>query len=75
MDNKRKVFKAKTLQGKYIKYKNVKKEEVSTEVVTPVKVEMPKPNPVTSFKLVVVKLPWYKKVIRSIKNFFGFGYF
>ncbi len=75
MENKRKIYKVKTLQGKYIKYKNIKRKEVTSTPVTPIKVETPKVNPVTSFKLVVVKLPWYKKVIRSIKGFFGFGYF
>ena len=59
----------------YIKYKNVKKEEIISNTVTSEKNEISHFNPTSSFKLVVVKLPWYKKLFNSIKGFLGLGYF
>lgn len=77
-ENKRKINRAKTLQVKHIQRKikvgafvqvnseNIKKQE--TDLIGK------KTNIVGQFQLVVVKLPWYKKVYRSLLGFLGFYY-
>ncbi len=61
--NKRKIKNIKKIEGKYKhEKKQIIKEEVKEE------------NIIGKFQLVVIKLPWYKKAWRSLKNFLGFGY-
>ncbi len=80
--NKRKIKKATTLQGRHIHKKHV--EVVNIEKNTMEKEEIKKDTKneenkssmaVGQFQLVVIKIPWYKKLIRSFMGFLGFGYY
>lgn len=83
--NKRKIKNKKTLNGKRIlkKFLEEEKEQISKEKpktqISPfvqVKVEKNKQErAVSPFQLVVIKIPWYKKAIRSLFNWLGFGYY
>lgn len=85
-ENKRKIKNRKTLEGRYLKGKlkvedinkfnnEVKEEKESKEAKKDVSVEKKeKSNKVGPFQLVVIKLPWYKRMVKSIIGFFGFGY-
>ncbi len=90
VENKRKVKNAKTLEGKYIykimlekkedkidekseKIEETKKEEKSKKDAFFIE-EKPKIEKVGPFQLVVIKLPWYKRAVRSLMSFLGFYY-
>ena len=75
--NKRKIRLNKALEVKkrYIKIKKVKQKNI-IEPIGPfvqVKVEKKKSKMVvSSFQLVVVKIPWYRRAIRSFMGWFGY---
>lgn len=87
--NKRKICKAKTLQltkaqkkitvGAFVQVnaERIRKAEIKktknseNEILTENK---PKTNIVGQFQLVVIKLPWYKKIYRSFLGFLGLYY-
>ena len=81
--NKRKIKNKKTLEGKRIHKKKENKEQICQEEpkeqISPfVQVNVQKSknlSKVNPFQLVVIKVPWYKKAIRSLFNWFGFGYY
>ena len=78
MENKRKINRCTSLNGTYI-HKKMKEQYIQNNESN-IDEDLPKKepifsNPVGAFQLVVVKLPWYKKLFRSFMGFFGFGYY
>lgn len=82
--NKRKIKLVITLEGKYIHKKSIEsnssnvkplaevvKEEIQENNLFGKNISKPKISP---FQLVVIKLPWYKRAIRSLLNLFGLYY-
>lgn len=71
--NKRKIILYKTLENRYIHKKNIEnKEVIKKETIEEEKIE--KKNIIGPFQLVVIKLPWYKKLFRSFLGFLGYYY-
>ena len=77
--NKRSIKKFKNLNGKYVHKKNKteiieeKQEEIVEEKIE-VKNEQPYTPKISPFQLVVIKLPWYKRAIRSLLGLLGCYY-
>lgn len=84
--NKRKIKCMKTLNGKFLHNKstsNIPSEKVNldpkiiqNEIVNN-NITQEKKEPkfkISPFQLVVIKLPWYKRAIRSFMNLFGLYY-
>ena len=74
--NKRKIKEYKTIEKRYIHKKNAENIETQAEATNIEEKEKKeeKKNTISPFQLVVIKLPWYKKVFRSFMNFLGYYY-
>lgn len=79
--NKRKIKKSRTLEGRRVHKKTkqeviekVKKDEPIGAFVQVKKDEKDIIRKVSPFQLVVIKVPWYRKVMRSLMSLFGYYY-
>lgn len=77
--NKRKIKLNRAFEAKkrYKKIKKVKQKNIIEPIGPFVQVKVEKKKSkinVSPFQLVVVKIPWYRKVLRSFMGWFGYYY-